>query len=141
MGNYIAKADILKRMTEAALIQLTDEANAGVVDDVKVDAAIADAEGEADGYLSVRYKTPVSPVPAVVVSFVVDMTVYRLYSLRQGPTDDVIRRYNDAVRFFRAASQGTVSLGVDMLVPDNSRRDVDIQGNNRVFTRSNMEGF
>lgn len=141
MGNYITKADILTQLQLLTLIQLTDDAVAGVVDDAKVDAAIAHAEGEADGYLAVRYPTPVSPVPAVLVAFVVDIAIYKLYGRRAGAPDDVAQRYKDAVIFLSKASNGQVSLGNKTIVPDNSGGSVDVKSSPRVFTRDSMGGF
>lgn len=141
MGNYITKTDILSQLQESYLIQLTDDANAGVVDDAKVNAAISHAEGEVDGYLSVRYDTPVSPVPQAVVAFVVDIAIYRLYARRTGAPDDVLQRYKDAVAFFDRCSRGVVSLGVKTIIPDNSGGSVDIKSNPRVFTRDSMGGY
>lgn len=141
MGNYITKSDILTQLQLPALIQLTDDASAGVVDDAKVDAAIAHAEGEADGYLAVRYSTPVSPVPPVIVAFVVDMAIYKLYARREGAPEDVAQRYKDAVSFLTKAANGQVSLGNKTIVPDNSGGSVDVKSNPRVFTRDTMGGF
>ncbi len=141
MGNYIAKADILKQLPEADLIQLTDDDDTGSVNDAIVDGAITDSEGEVDGYLASRYSTPVTPVPNIVKAFTVDIAIHRLYGRRQGATEDIEKRYNNAIRFFKNVSTGVVTLGVDAPVPENSGSGVDIQSDARIFTRENMNEF
>jgi len=60
---YSAKVDILEQLDEDILIQLTDDANAGVADDDAVTRAIADADSEIDSYCGTRYAIPFSTVP------------------------------------------------------------------------------
>ena len=45
-----------------------------------IDEAIADADGEIDGYLAKRYRVPLSPVPKVINKFSKDIAVYNLFS-------------------------------------------------------------
>ena len=45
-----------------------------------IDAAIADADGEIDGYLAKRYAVPLAPVPKVINKFSKDIAVYNLFS-------------------------------------------------------------
>ena len=141
MGNYIAKADILEQIPESDLIELTDDENTGLVVDSIVDGAIVNAEGEVDGYLATRYSTPVTPVPDIVKAFTVDVAVYRLYGRRQGATEDIEKRYKNAIRFLKDASNGVVTLGVTVPAPENSGSDVDIQSDGRIFNRENLNEF
>ncbi|TAN59654.1 DUF1320 domain-containing protein, partial [bacterium] len=66
MGAYITKADILEQVPEVFLVQLTDDNGAEVVNDARVAGAIADAEGEVDGYLSAKYALPLVTVPVAI---------------------------------------------------------------------------
>ena len=45
-----------------------------------IEAAIADADGEIDGYLAKRYTVPISPAPRVLNKFSKDIAVYNLFS-------------------------------------------------------------
>lgn len=141
MGNYITKADIIEQLPEESLIQLTDDEGLGVANDSRVNAAIDDAEGEADGYLSTRYVTPLSPVPSAVKKFTVDIAVYNLFGRKDTVPPDREKRYENAVKFFSNVSKGLVSLGAAQPEPSNSPGDVDFSGNTRLFTRDKMEGF
>ena len=43
-----------------------------------IDEAIADADGEIDGYLAKRYAVPLAPVPKVINKFSKDIALYNL---------------------------------------------------------------
>lgn len=45
-----------------------------------IEAAIADADAEIDGYLAKRYTVPISPAPRVLNKFSKDIAVYNLFS-------------------------------------------------------------
>ncbi len=141
MGNYIVKADILEQMPEIDLIQLTDDDNTGLVDDGIVDGAIANAEGEVDGYLASRYTTPLSPVPDVIKAFTVDVAIYRIHGRRQGAPEHIEKSYENAIKFLKNASNGVVTLGVTTPAPENSGSVVDIQSDGRIFNRDDLDGF
>lgn len=141
MGNYIVKADILKQITEADLIELTDDDNTGSVNDSIVDGAIIDSEGLVDGYLASRYTTPLSTVPNIIKAFTVDVAIYRIYGRREGAPEDVEKRYNDARQFLKDVSKGVVTLGVKVPAPENSGSQVDIKSDDRIFNRENLNGF
>lgn len=141
MGNYIVKADILEQITEADLIELTDDDSTGSVNDSFVNSAIANAEGEVDGYLATQYATPVTPVPDIVKAFTVDVAIYRLYGRRQGATEAIEKRYNNAIRFLKEVSKGVVTLGVKVPAPENSGSQVDIISDGRIFDNEKLDGF
>lgn len=107
---YATTADLVTRFGEAELIDLTDRASppANVVDAGVAAGAIADAVGEIDAYLGVRYALPVSPVPAHLVAMTCDIARYRLHGSRV--TDEVRARYEDAVRWLKDVAQGRALL-------------------------------
>jgi phage gp36-like protein len=108
---YATATDLVDRFGESELIDLTDRAQppAGMIDADVADKALADACGEADAYLGVRYTLPVTaPVPLVLVAVVCDIARYRLYENRS--TEEVRKRYEDAVRWLRDVSRGAAVL-------------------------------
>lgn len=111
MSAYVTVSDLVDRFGERELVDLTDRAQppAGVIDAGVAEAAIADACGEADAYLGVRYSLPVTaPVPVMLVAVVSDIARYRLYDDRA--TEEVRKRYEDAVRWLRDVSRGAAVL-------------------------------
>jgi len=115
---YSAQTDILEQLDEDILIQLTDDVDAGVVDDDAVTRAIADADSEIDSYCGAHYEVPFSDVPAMVRKLSVDISIYNLYARRKGAPEDRKQRYDSAIRFLRDISTGKASLG--STAPDDS---------------------
>src|SRR3990170_3018837 len=64
---YCTQTDITNfEMTEAELIQLTDDANVGIVDPPKIVAAIAKADAEIDAHCQAQYTIPFGPASEVL---------------------------------------------------------------------------
>lgn len=112
MPVYAQIADLVTRYGQAEIEQLTDRLNppAGVIDAAVADRALADADAEIDAYLRVRYTLPLAAVPEVVRRIACDIARYRLWEDRA--SDEVRRRYEDAVRVLEALAAGRVSLGL-----------------------------
>lgn len=110
---YATKADMVSRFGEGEAIALTDRASLGVIDDVVLDDALAEAAAEIDPYLAPRHKLPLASVPKIVTGFACDIARYRLCGSGVTLTDDIRDRYKDAVRFFEKVSEGKIGLGLD----------------------------
>lgn len=110
---YCTQSDLLEQISEDKLIQLTDDDDLGIIDASAIARAIADADAEIDGYAATRYDVPFSPVPVSIRKQSVDITIYNLYARRTGAPDDRRTRYNDAIRYLKDLSRGSVSVGAD----------------------------
>src|SRR5258706_5992693 len=112
--SYIAQADIIGQISNAQLIQLTDDDRTGLVDAAKVDKAISDAESEINGYVATRYAVPVAaPVPDLVKKLATDIAVYSLWRRRQKVPEIVRTAYEDAMKKLSDISKGVITLGID----------------------------
>ncbi len=132
--SYCTEQDMIDRYGETEMIQLTDHANLGGIDSDVLASAIADADGEIDGYLSGRYSAPVTPVPKVLLRIACDLTRYYLYD-DQAP-EHVIKRYDDAVKFLRGVAAGQISIGVtDGGAKPSSQNTATMQSGGNVFNR------
>jgi phage gp36-like protein len=111
---YATQSDLTEQIAESELIELTDDAGAGVVDASVVARAIADADAEIDAYCG-RYTLPFSPVPVMIRKVSVDLAIYNLFSRRLllKVDDPRQKRYDNAIRFLRDVSKGAISLGSD----------------------------
>ena len=69
-----------------------------------IEAAIADADAEIDGYLAKRYTVPISPAPRVLNKFSKDIAVYNLFS-RIGIATDTTRRSSSSPSSQRGRSR------------------------------------
>lgn len=108
---YAVQQDLEQRFGRDELVQLTDRAGAGLVDTAVLGQALDDADGLIDGYLATRYTVPLATVPKVIVTFACDIARYYLYD--DAASEQVRKRYEDAVKFLSAVASGELSLGVD----------------------------
>lgn len=138
---YAAQQDLVTRFGERELIELTDRADppSGVIDAGVVAAALADTDGEINGYLTRLYSLPLPAVPELIVNVACDIARYRLFEHRT--TDQVERRYDAAIETLEAIAKGELKLqlpGGAMLATDET---VLLEGDDRLFTRNRLKGF
>jgi phage gp36-like protein len=107
---YAAKADLYpRRLSQAELTQLTDDAGAGVMSDAIINAELTEASGTVDSYCRQRYATPLQ-TSEQVKGLTLDICVYRLFLRRRRVTDDVRRAFEDAIQFLRDVAAGKAVL-------------------------------
>lgn len=139
---YCAKADILDLLEEQKLVQLTDDENTGLVNDARVDKAIADACGEVDGYLGARYPLPLPITPVIIRKCAVDIAIYNLFSRALGAPEERRDRYKDAIAFLGKVASGGISIGAGD--PDGTPKPSEaprMSGGGNVFCRNSLKGF
>lgn len=111
-----------------------------------IDAAIADADAEIDGYLAKRYAVPFSPIPRVLNKFSKDIAVYNLFS-RIGIDESTdqktyLNRYNAAIRFLTLVAEGKVSIGSETEDPAAAASSgFAVQSSPRIFRRDQLKGM
>ena len=111
-----------------------------------IDAAIADADAEIDGYLAKRYAVPFSPVPRVLNKFSKDIAIYNLFS-RMGIDESTdqktyLNRYNAAVKFLTLVAEGKVSIGAGNEDPASAASTgFAVKSSPRLFRRNQMRGM
>lgn len=133
--SYCTLQDLTDRYSQEELIQLSDRINAGVIDMDVINRAIADADGEIDGYLAGRYAAPITPVPKSLVRIGCELARYYLYD--DGATEQVSKRYNDAVKFLVGVGKGDISIGVTAAgEKPTSQNTVQMTSGGNVFNRN-----
>lgn len=138
---YCTQSDILERLPEETLIQLTDDAEVGQVEASVVARAIADADAEIDGYLGARHAVPLSPAPPLVAKIAVELAIYHLFSRRGGAPEEWRQRYEDNRRLLESVAKGLVSLGVADPQGTPMPEAPQIDSAPRVFSRRSLESF
>lgn len=138
---YCSQADILERLPEETLIQLTEDAGAGTVDAAVVARAIEDADAEIDGYLGSRHQVPLSPVPALVRKISVELAVYHLFSRRGGAPEEWRQRYEDNRRLLENVAKGLVTLGQSDPAGTPAPSPAQVESQPRIFSRPGLEDF
>lgn len=137
---YCTQEDLTKRFGEQELIDITDHDNASVIVVDVLNMAIEDASAEMDGYIGRAMPLPLVFVPKVLLPLACDITRYKLYD--DHPTEQVIKRYDDAIKFLIAVSKGVVSLGVSSLGEATASTDLaEMQSGGSVFARESSKDF
>jgi phage gp36-like protein len=109
---YSVLDDIQAQISEAELIQLTDDVGGGVIDNDVIDRAISDADEEIDGYIGSRMTVPLTTVPGIVRKASIDIAIFNLYSRRQDSAPDMRKeRYKTTVRLLEKIAEGKITLG------------------------------
>jgi phage gp36-like protein len=144
--SYVTNADVEAWLGTQTVVELTDDAGAGVIDAAKLDEAKLGAEGEANSYLATRYQVPVDvasepDVQAVLRSFILDLVSYRLHGRRPPVPADIVRRREEAVVWFGRVASGMVQLPSALAVPENPALGILGQGAGpkRQMTRDTLE--
>lgn len=122
---YLTPADLIARFGREEMAQLSDRAIPRVVSGdlleavavggdaetaearaalAVIDRALVDAQSEVDSYLSSRYAVPLDPAPAVIARYTGDVARYILHE--DHATEEVRKRYEDALVFLRAVASG-----------------------------------
>lgn len=138
---YCTQSDLEGLISDAEIIQLTDDDGAGQADSDTVARAIAGAESEINGWVGKRYAVPLDPVPPRVRDLAVDIAVYTLYSRRGRVPEDRQERYKNAVAFLKAVAEGKATLGEDTPEGTPAGTPVRLEGQTRLFDRDTMKGF
>lgn len=136
---YATLADMLARFDEADLVQLTDQAGAGVIDEARVNTALTSASTLIDGYVAMKYRTSSVPIPSLLVDVACDIARHRLF--RDTPPDAVVAARKAAIDTLDKIQKGTIKLdaGEETLVARPGAIRVDRR--DRLFGRDSMGGF
>ncbi len=138
---YVTQEQLVDRLGEAELVTFTDRATppAGVIDPDVLAEVIQDAEAEVDAYVGARYTLPLPVVPKVLLAVACDVVRYRLASTSSLCTEQIEKRYHNAIKFLARVASGDVSLGLTTPSPPSDL--VETTGPARVFTRESLDGF
>lgn len=114
MAAYLTLDDLIQRFGRNEILDLAEDesdASGETIDQARVDVAIADAAGEIDSALAgAGYQLPLEAVPAIIAAYACDIARYRLYDDRA--TEQVAKRYDDAIKALRAIASGVLKLGL-----------------------------
>jgi len=130
---YATQQDLIDRFGADELTQLTDRTNSGTIDAAVIAKALADAYDEINSYVATRYTLPFATTPNVVKRIAGDIARYFLYEDRA--TDQVTKRYEDAIKFLKSVASGGVTLGLDAANQVATQSGgPDFKAGDRVFT-------
>ena len=146
---YASQADIIELYGERALY-VADRDGDGVPDAAAIERALAEASAEIESYLATRYALP---LPAgtdlsILRKLAVDIAVYGLAQSRDVLTEELRRRYEDALAALRRLAKGEQALQLPAdpdADPDDPAaegpRAIVQGGPERLFSREKMRDF
>ncbi len=148
MTPYATQEDIVDLEGEDALYVAADRNRDDLVDTAAVARAIEAATGEMNSYIGQRYDLPLSVTPPWAKQICVDITLYRLSRTADRLTNELRRRYEDAIAFLKHVGTGKAGLGVaTVAAPPVSGVDeikggvVLVTSEPRQFSRSRLKGL
>lgn len=109
-----------------------------------IQEAMADADGEIDGYLAKRYPVPLYQIPKVINKFAKDIAVYNLFSRigidENDKEKNYLNRYQAAVKFLQMVATGQVDIGVGSNQAA-SNTGFAVNSPPRLFSRESLNGM
>ncbi|RSO80422.1 DUF1320 domain-containing protein [Acinetobacter ursingii] len=129
---YATVDAMFKKFGERELIQLTDTEAPyqDVINYDKLNAALAEANSEIDGYLASRYKLPLPTVPPFLESIGCNMARYHACTGAIAENDPIKTRYDNAVKSLKEIAKGTIAVGG---TPAGDAAPVKTSSNNVLF--------
>ena len=144
MGIYVTREDLLAtdgdRVWNMAINKETQQ-----LDEEKIQRAIDDTDAEINSFLAKRYQLPLNlpSLPSPLRRAAVSIAFYWLSERDHQITDEIQKRYDEALRTLREIANGTRDLGVpsDTPVPETDPgKLIIVSENRRLFTRNNLKG-
>jgi len=140
---YSTLSDLKKKIDEAVLIQLTDTAGAGVIDEDKVSRAISGADALIDSHVGKVYAVPLAPAPQIVSDMSADIAIAKLHEFRSLGSAVWQVAHERAVTLLEKIAQGAVTLdGVSQApAPSQEADTAGFSSAPRRFSRESMKGM
>jgi phage gp36-like protein len=107
---YATQLDISESYGDRILLIVADRKKRGIVDTEAVTRALDSASAEIDSYLGIRYKTLPLPNPSEMLkTCCMDIAIYRMSPNETALTDEIRKRYDDAIAWLKLVAKGDVS--------------------------------
>jgi len=145
MGYYIETTDLDNAFGSARIIELADKDLDGVADAEMVDDAIENAESTVESYVARRYDLADvrTKKPKVVIKLSLDLGLYELAKARDealvGEGTDFKEIHDTAIAMLKDIARGNAVLDVTTVIAEPTM--VEMDANDRLFTRTTMKGF
>lgn len=142
---YCTSEDIAKHLPEVELIQLTDDANAGEIDEAMVTEAVETGDSIINGYLATRDVTlPLNPVPKLINTISIDLAIWALHNRRfsQKLPENVTERYQNAIKLLQQIQSGKLNWGSSEAQPAlPAEYRTDARTTDRIFSKTVLDKF
>lgn len=133
---FASAQDLADRYGEQELLLVADRDNDGVMDAGVVAAALQDADAEIVSFIGQAVRIDPAKVPLNLKRLACDIARYRLYGA--SPTEDVRKRYDDAVSFLKRVAAGAATLDGGASAPAEAQtppKPAAVVPGSRIFKR------
>lgn len=105
---YATVADAIAHWGEAAITLVCDRDGDGVLDEPEFERQLTIASQQMDGYLIGRYPLPHPNPPEIAKKLCVDIAVYNSTPGADTRTDEMRRRYEDAMKYMQMVAENKI---------------------------------
>lgn len=137
---YANQTELIARYGLSAVTTVSDRDGNGTIDTDAVDTALADATSLINSYLGRQYDLPLTIESDELKRACADIAMYRLGADAATGTDELRRRYEDAVSWLRDVAKGTATLG-QVSEPVTLAATVEFEAAERIATRETLRGL
>lgn len=140
---YSTDTDLYDRVSSDLVIQLTDDANTGVVNDTILGNIRNDISELIDTYLRARYTVPVDPTPAILTNIEADLLAHKLYTRRPNYEipDSIKELKNDAMATLNKLASGAIRLDDNTPDPGASQILTNKTSTDRIFPSDILDTY
>lgn len=139
---YSTNDDLYERMDEQLVVQLTDDANTGVVNQTVLEDKRSTCHELVNSYLRGQYTVPMDPAPKLLADVEADLLVDKLYSRRANmeKPESVKDQHEQAMKTLQKIATGIIKLEDQ---PDIQAGDIrtNKKSSDRKFTDSKLDQF
>ncbi len=140
---YCTTDDIISAVAESKITKYTDDAGEGLPDVDVMEKAIASATAMIESYISGRYGSGLDPVPDLIRTLAVDISIYKIAS-RTGDAPETFRdAYLDALGLLKRISDGKADIPGVAVTDDTAAAVTSAAVVTRpgVYTKDGLEGY
>lgn len=137
---YATQTDLISRYGTSAVTTVSDRDGNGAIDTDAVTAALADATSLMNSYLGRQYDLPLTVESDELTRACADIAMYRLGADAATGTDELRRRYEDALAWLRDVARGVATLG-QVSEPVTLSSTVEFDSMERIATRDTLRGL
>lgn len=138
---YATRDDMVRQFGETECIALTDREYTGEINDDVLNGGLERASATIDSYLAGRYPLPWTDTPGILVGKCCDIARYEMTGAETQNTEEIRKRYEDAIRYLERVADGRITLG---RLPDGQVAQGGsmsrFSSNGRVFGRGETDG-
>lgn len=141
---YSNQSDLLERINEDTLVQLTDTTASGQVDPALLNSSIADADALINSLVSPVYQVPLTVVPRVIRDHSATIAIFKLHLFRSIDPGVWKEAYAGSLAFLQAVAEGKIQLEGISTEPSpsaNLSNALSFESEPRKFSRTKLKDW